>query len=191
MSYLANAGAILVEVLFGLLVMLFVVRVVLQLVRANFNNPVCQFFYKATNPVLAPLRRVLKPWRSFDIAATLIAFLLECLKMLLLLMLAGVGITLSALLVLGFAELLSFVLMMFFWLILARVILSFVGQGSYHPIVPLITQVTEPLLRPLRRALPAFGGFDLSPLVASLAIVLARVLIVAPLMDLGAMLARG
>jgi YggT family protein len=191
MSYLANAGAILVEVLFGLLVMLFVVRVVLQLVRANFHNPVCQFFYKATNPVLMPLRRVLKPWRSFDIAATLVAFVLECLKMLLLLMLAGVGVTLSALLVLGFAELLSFVLMMFFWLILARVILSFVGQGSYHPIVPLITQITEPVLRPLRRVLPTLGGFDLSPLVATLAILLARVLIVAPLMDLGAMLARG
>jgi YggT family protein len=188
MSYFANAGVILVEVLFGLAISLFVVRVLLQLVRANFYNPVCQFFYKATNPVLTPLRRVIKPWRGFDIAGTLVAYLLEVLKVALLFALAGRMPGIGGLLVLGFAELVSFVLMLYFWLILIRVILSFVGQGSYHPMVPLITQITEPVLRPIRRVLPDLGGFDLSPLVATLAIMLARVLVVAPLHDLGSVL---
>ena len=86
------------------------------------------------------------------------------------------------------AELIAFVLMLYFWLILIRVILSFVGQGSYSPAVPLIAQITEPVLKPIRRVLPDLGGFDLSPLIATLAIFLARALIVAPLYDLGARL---
>lgn len=188
MSYFANAGVILVEVLFGLALSLFVVRVLLQLVRANFYNPVCQFFYKATNPVLMPARKILKPWRGFDLAGTLVAYLLEVSKVALLFALAGRMPGLGGLLVLGFAELVAFVLMLYFWLILIRVVLSFVGQGSYHPMAPLIAQITDPVLGPIRRVLPDLGGFDLSPLVATLAIFLARALIVAPLYDLGSML---
>ena len=188
MSYFANAGVILVEVLFYLAVSLFVVRVLLQLVRANFYNPVCQFFYKATNPILMPMRKVLPPWRGFDIAGTLVAYLLECLKVVLLFALAGRMPGFGGVLVLGFAELLAFVLMLYFWLILVRVILSFVAQGSYSPVVPLIAQLTEPVLKPIRKVLPAPGGFDLSPLVATVAIMLARALLVAPLHDLGAAL---
>lgn len=185
MSYFANAGAILVEVLFGLAISLFAVRVLLQLVRANFYNPVCQFFYKATNPVLMPMRKALRPVRNFDIAGTLVAYVLECLKVLLLFALAGRVPGIVGILVLGFAELLAFLLMLYFWLILIRVVLSFVGQGSYSPVVPLIAQLTEPVLKPIRRVLPDLGGFDLSPLLATLAIFLARALIVAPLHDLG------
>jgi YggT family protein len=190
-GYFANAGAILVEVLFGLAVALFALRVLLQLVRANFHNPICQFFYKATNPILMPLRKVVPPLRRLDTAGTLIAWLIECLKVWLLAALGGVALNLGATLLLGFAELIGFLLMLYFWLILVRVILSFVAQNSYHPMVPLIVQLTEPVLGPIRRVLPAAGGFDLSPLVATLAIFLARALIVAPLHDLGAMLARG
>lgn len=191
MGYFANAGAILVEVLFGLVVALFVLRVLLQLVRANFHNPVCQFFYKATNPVLMPLRKLLPPLRRLDTAGVLVAYLLECLKVWLLAAFGGFALNLSGTLVLGFAELVAFLLMLYFWLILVRVVLSFVGQGSYHPMVPLIAQLTDPVLRPIRRVLPDLGGLDLSPLVAMLAIYLARALVVAPLQDLGAMLAGG
>jgi YggT family protein len=191
MGYFANAGAILIEVIFGLAVSLFLIRVLLQLVRANFYNPVCQFFYKATNPLLMPMRKVLPPMRNLDSAGLLIVYLLECAKVWLLAALADLALNVGATLLLGFAELIAFVLMLYFWLILIRVILSFVGQGSYHPMVPLITQLTEPVLRPIRRVLPDLGGFDLSPLLATLVIFLARALIVAPLQDLGAMLARG
>lgn len=188
MNYLANAGAILVEVVFGLLIVLFVVRVLLQLVRANFYNPVCQFFYKATNPLLMPLRKLLRPVRNFDVSGTLVAYLLECVKVLLLFALAGRIPGIVGIFVLGLAELIGFVLMLYFWMILTRVILSFVGQGSYSPMIPLVAQLTEPVLKPLRRLLPDLGGLDLSPVLATLAIFLARALIVAPLLDLGARL---
>ena len=191
MGYFANAGAILVEVLFGLLTGLFVLRMLLQLVRANFYNPICQFFYKATNPVLMPMRRALKPWRSLDLAALLVALLLCAVKVWLLAALAGFGLPPLATAVLAVAALLDFVLYLYFWLIIIRIVASFVATDSYHPVFPLLMQLTEPVLAPLRRLLPPLGPFDLSPLVATLAILLARALLVAPLQDLGASLITG
>jgi YggT family protein len=190
MGYFAQAGMILIEVLFGLAVLLFALRVLLQAVRANFHNPICQFVYRATNPVLVPLRRVLRPWRNYDLAALLIVYLLECLKIWLLGALAGAALGLAATLVFGLAETLQFVLGLYFVLILMRVVLSWLRSDSYHPAVPLITQLTEPLLRPLRRRLPTPGGIDLSPLIVSVLLMLGRPLLVAPLQDLAASLAR-
>ncbi len=191
MGYVANAGAILVEVLFGLLIGLFVLRVLLQLVRANFYNPICQFFYKATNPVLMPMRRLLKPWRGFDLAAIGIALLLCAIKVWLLAALSGFSLPPLATLVLAIAALLDFLLYLYFWLIIVRIVASFFATDSYHPVFPLLMQLTEPVLAPLRRVLPPLGPFDLSPLVATLLMLLARALIVAPLSDLGSALAQG
>jgi YggT family protein len=190
MGYFANAGVILVEVIFGLAVSLFAIRVLLQLVRANFHNPVCQLFYKATNPVLMPLRRVIRPVRNFELGGALLAWLIECLKVWLLVALAGRALGPAATLVLGFADLLQFLIWLYLLLILIRVVLSWIGPDSYHPVVPVITQLTEPLLRPLRRRLPAPGGLDLSPLLLSLLLLLAQPLLVHPLQDVAAWLAR-
>jgi YggT family protein len=191
MGYFANAGSILIEVLFGLLIGLFVVRVLLQLVRANFYNPICQFFYKATNPVLMPMRRFIPAWRSLDTAGLLVALLLCAIKVWLLAALSGFSLPPLATLVLAIAALLDFFLYLYFWLIIIRIVASFFATDSYHPIFPLLSQLTEPVLAPLRKALPALGPFDLSPLIATLAILLARALLVAPLSDLGVALAQG
>jgi YggT family protein len=70
-------------------------------------------------------------------------------------------------------------------------VISFVGADSYHPVVPLVMQLTEPVLKPFRRLIPNVGGLDFSPMVLLLAITLARVLIAKPLLDLGLRLAQG
>jgi YggT family protein len=189
MSYLVDAGALLIEVLFGLACSLFLIRVLLQLVGANFYNPICQFVYETTNPVLLPLRKLLPTQGRFDLAGTLVALLLQVLKVLLLALLVGAGLSVPSLLLLGVVELLSLLLGIYFWLILARAVLSFVGVDRRHPALPLLAQLTEPVLGPLRRALPATGAIDLSPMLVILAILLARLLIIAPLTDLARALA--
>lgn len=190
MGHFASAGALLVEVILGLAVALFVLRALLQLARANFYNPICQFVYKASFPVLRPLRPVLRPVGRVDVPALVVAWLLECIKVWLLLLLAGTSAAVLGVLVLGLAELVAFVLMLYIWLILIGVVLSWVG-GGHHPIVPLIAQLSAPVLRPFRRILPDMGGFDLSPMLAILALMLARILLAGPLRDLGMLLARG
>ena len=191
MNYLIEAGVLLIEVFFGLASGLFLFRVLLQLVGANFHNPICQFFYRATNPILIPLRKLLPPRGRIDFAGMLVALLIQTLKVLVLILLLGTGLTLPSLLLLGVVELLAQLLNIYFMLILARAILSFVGVDRRHPALPLLAQLTEPVLGPVRRLLPATGAFDLSPMLIILAILLARLLIIAPLTDLGRALAVG
>jgi YggT family protein len=190
MSYFAQAGVILIEVLFGLFATLFVLRVALPLARANFYNPICQFVYRATHPVVTPLRRILPPIARFETSAAALAWLIVTFKVWATYALLGRGLGPGAALLVGLAETLGLVLWIAFALILVRVILSFIQPAGHSPALPIIVQLTEPVLAPLRRVLPGLGGLDLSPLFAMLMISLARVLIIAPLTDLGLALAR-
>lgn len=191
MGYFANAGQIVIQFVFFALISLIVLRVLLQLVRANFYNPICQFLYKATNPVLMPLRKVIPAWRNLDIAGIALAWLATAIKLVLLYATLGQTLGVLGLVVLALADLLDFVLLLYIVLILMRVVVSFIGADSYHPLVPLVLQLTEPVLKPVRRVLPNISGIDFSPMLALLAITLARVLIAKPLLDAGLRLAQG
>lgn len=190
MSYFIQAGVIVIEVLIGLIATLFVLRVALPLARANFYNPICQFVYRATHPVVTPLRRVLPPLGRFETSAALLAWLIVTLKVWAVYALLGRTLGVGAALLIGLAETLGLVLWILFALILVRVVLSFIQPAGHSPALPIIVQLTEPLLAPLRRLLPNLGGLDLSPLLAMLLISLARVLIIAPITDLGLALTR-
>lgn len=191
MTYLTNALQILIEFAFSILIGLVVLRVLLQLVHANFYNPICQFLYKVTNPVLLPVRRVVPAWRGIDLAAIVLAWLLTVLKLVLLAGVAGQLLGIAGLAVMAVADLIGFVLMLYLVLILAQVVLSFVQIDRRHPLLPLIYQLTEPVLKPIRRRLPKMAGIDFSPMLALLLILLARALIVQPLLDFGVRLAIG
>jgi YggT family protein len=185
MSYLANAAMILIEFVFGIAVGLVVLRVLLQLVRANFHNPICQFLYKVSNPILMPMRRIIPPWRRLDLAGVVLAWALLLLKRILVFSLVAAVPSFAGLAVIALADLIGFVLLMMLLLIIVRVILSFVASDSYHPVIPLVYQLTEPVLKPVRKRMPALGGLDLSPMIVILAFALLQALLVAPLLDLG------
>jgi YggT family protein len=191
MGYFANAGQIVIQFVFGALIALIVLRVLLQWVRAHFYNPICQFLYKATNPVLMPLRKIIPAWRNLDIAGIVLAWLATALKLVLLYATVGQALGVLGLAVLAFADLVDFVLLLYIVLILVRVVISFVGADSYHPVVPLVMQLTEPVMKPFRRLIPNVGGLDFSPMVVLLVITLARVLVAKPLLDVGLRLAQG
>jgi YggT family protein len=190
-SYFADAGLVLLQFLFSLVSLLFVLRLLLQWSRASFYNPICQFFYTATNPVLMPLHKLLPTVRGFNTAAALIAWLVMVLEVWTLSALQGRFLNLPGSLVLGFAGLLSLLLGIWFVMLLLTVLISLINPGSDHPLSNLLYQLTEPLLRPIRRRLPPLGPFDLSVLLLFVGILLARALIVAPISDLGAWLAQG
>lgn len=62
-----------------------------------------------------------------------------------------------------------------FFAIFARAILSwFPTRGPNNPIVALLYQVTEPILKPLRAVIPPIGGMDLTPLVALIVLLIIR-----------------
>ena len=90
MTYLLNALVMLIGLAFDAVVVLLLLRVLAEVCRADFHNPLSQFVYRYTNPVLAPIRRVLPNWRRINLAALLLAWLAMLLKRLLLFALLGV-----------------------------------------------------------------------------------------------------
>ena len=88
-------------------------------------------------------------------------------------------------LVLALAKLVTLALEAYFWIIIARAILSWVNPDPYNPIVRFLHRVTEPVLRPIRYRLPTLAmGLDLSPVVVLLAIKVAEWVVVDSLRDL-------
>lgn len=190
MSYLVNALSMLIELAFDAAVALLLVRIAAEACRADFHNPLSQFVYRTTNPVLAPIRRMLPNWRRINLAALLLAFLAMLLKRVLLFALLGVMPHLGGLLLLSLAELIDFTLLFYIVVIFAWSLLSMFAADRSQPLLRLAGTIVDPLLRPLHGKLIA-GQIDFAPMVVMLGLLLARLLIAAPLLDLGARLAMG
>ena len=190
MSYLLNALSMLIELAFEAAVTLLLLRVAAEACRADFNNPLSQFVYRYTNPVLAPIRRVLPNWRRINLAALLLAWLAMLLMRLLLFTLLGVMPHPIGLLLLALAELLDFALLFYIVLLFGWSLLSMFAVDRRQPLLRLAGTIVEPLLRPLRGKLIA-GNIDFAPMAVMIVLLLARLLIAAPLMDLGGTLAMG
>lgn len=69
------------------------------------------------------------------------------------------------------SQVILLILRIFEFVLLARVLLSwFPNVDRSNPIIQLLYDITEPVLRPIRDMLPPNGMFDLSPLIAFLII---------------------
>jgi YggT family protein len=189
-SYLLNALSMLIGLAFDAIIVLLLLRTAAEACRADFHNPLSQFVYRYTNPVLAPIRRVLPNWRRINLAALLLAWLAMLLKRLLLFALLGLVPQLPGLLVLSLAELLDFALLFYLVLIFGWSLLSMFATDPRHPLLRLASTLVAPLMRPLHGKLIA-GQIDFAPMAVMIVLLLARLLIAAPLIDLGARLAVG
>lgn len=180
MNGLSNAGLYVIQTLGGLYLLIVLLRFILQLVRADFYNPLSQAVVKATKPLLNPLRRLIPGIGGIDIASLVLAYVIQLLVMTLCLLLIGADLLTYALPLLAWAAIgvLGLFLKVFWFALIGSVILSWVAPGSYNPGAQLLNQLCEPLLRPIRKLLPSLGGLDLSPIFAFLAINLAEMLII-------------
>ncbi len=184
MTYLLNAGTFLIQTLFGFFIVVFLARVLLIAISAPFNQPICRFVYQFTNPVITPLRRFVPRWRRIEIASLLIAWLLVAIETWLLTTLFGVGIAAVPLIAHALVDTLDWIVLIELVAILAYCLLSFIPAAHYDSNYRLLVQVVEPVVRPFRRLLPALGGLDFSCWLASIALILVRLLVIAPLADL-------
>ncbi|MFZ5601410.1 MAG: YggT family protein [Pseudomonadota bacterium] len=162
--------------LFDAYIMVVFTRFLLQLLRADFYNPVSQFVVKATTPVLKPLRCVIPGVGGLDNASLVLIFALIVAKLLLwsfinfgaLAPLPDLAILLlkcTALLLINY----------FFMILLVSAVMSWVVQG-YHPVAAVLFQLSDPIVAPVRRLLPAMGGIDFSPMVVMLGLYVVRIL---------------
>jgi YggT family protein len=165
-----NAFTYLAGTLIDLYVSAVLLRLLLQWVRADFYNPLSQFLVKLTNPALLPLRRVIPSMGKLDTASVVLMLALELVGVWLAGVIGGNPMPWLQMLAFSVIKLLMTLLMTYFFLIIVAVILSWLAQGARHPFIPLVFQLTEPVLKPIRRVIPPIAGIDLSPLFALIAI---------------------
>ncbi len=185
--YVSNAAVYLIDTVFSLYLLFIMLRFLLQLARANFYNALSQFLVKVTNPLLIPLRRIVPGMFGIDMASVVLLFAVQLVALFLTHMAAGVATHFPGILIMAVGQLIALALNCYLISIIAQVILSWVGPGGNHPISELLYSLNEPLLRPARRIVPVMVGMDFSPIVVMVLIQLAKILVVAPITDLGRM----
>jgi len=170
-----NALIFIVDTLFNVICFLFLARFVLQASRADFYNPISQGIVKATDPVLRPLRLLIKGFRNIDVAAFITAWLVQVLAYALILTLnSGYTPDIGLLFARALLDVLQLLLTLYWFALIVVIVLSFVAPGTYHPMAALLTQVTDPVLAPARRLMPPLGGLDFSPIVVFMILILIR-----------------
>ena len=156
----------LIQTLLTVYLVAMLLRFLLQVVRADFYNPISQFLVKITNPLVLPLRRVVPGFAGIDMASLLLALLLQLGAIVALLLINGLGMpNILLLLVWSALGVIGLLVNIYFFALLGMIILSWVAPGSNQPAIYLLHQITEPVMAPFRKALPAMGGMDFSPIL--------------------------
>jgi len=160
-----------IRTLLSLALFVVLIRLLLQWARADFRNPLCQAVVRLTNPLVLPLRRVLPPIGKVDTASVVAVVLVASVEVLILDGLRGLAFPG----VLQFAqdvslEIAHMLLQTYLFAIFLYAVLSLIAPGGYSPLQSVLTSLSEPVLRPIRRLIPAVAGLDLSPLWAIIVI---------------------
>ena len=166
-----SALIFIVETLMSLALIVALLRLLLQLSRADFRNPVAQAVVKLTNPLILPLRRLLPPLGKVDTASVVAVLLIATLEVAIVLGLSDAGMPGATFWLRAVAlEIARTTLWTYFYAIFLYALLSMIAPGGYSPLQSLLTSLCEPVLQPLRRLIPPISGIDLSPLWAGIAI---------------------
>jgi YggT family protein len=159
-----DALLFILDALLTLVVIAFLLRLLLPLVRADLRNPVGQAVLRVTNPVVMPLRRLLGSAGRIDLASLVALLLVQLAGTALLHLVAGGSLAPLPLLVRTVRDLAQTALQFYFVAVLIYALLSWIGPAGHGPAAHLLGRLCEPLLAPVRRIVPPLGGLDLSAL---------------------------
>jgi YggT family protein len=163
-----------VDMLLWLLLLAFVLRLLFQLVRADFRDPMADAIVRVTKWLILPLRKVLPPIGKIDTATVVAVLLVAAARTFIMMAMAGSGFggvgDGVAFLRITLLDLVGLVLRVYLFAMLLYWLTSFVSPGGYAPGIRLLAQLCEPILKPVRRTIPRIGQIDFSVLWVSIAI---------------------
>jgi len=167
--------------LMSLFLVIVILRFLLQIVRADFYNPVSQAIVKITMPLLKPLRKIIPSILGIDTASVVLIILVQLLATVILCVIMGaMELILNPLplLLWGLIGALTIVSSIFFWCMIISIIGSFIAPFSGHPLLTLANQIINPLTAPIRKLIPPLGGvLDISPIIILLGLQIVNMLI--------------
>ena len=144
-----------------------------QWLRVSFRNPVGEFVLATTSWMVMPVRRFVPGLAGLDLSTLLLAWVIQALGMWIEAAMRGAEPGLLGLVLVAFVDLVRYSLYILVAAVIIEVVFSWINPGT--PVAPVLSAVTRPFLRPLRRYVPPVGQFDLTPLVL---VVLIQVLLI-------------
>jgi YggT family protein len=177
-SSATNAIVFVINSIAQLYLLVLLLRLLLPWMGINFNNPISQAILRLTSPLVIPVRRILPPIGKLDTATILIAYGIQYLTILVIVLILKWTPSIVPIAITAAVNLVILTVRLFVFAIIIRIILSWLGgSGSHNPAIALIGAITEPVLRPFRRIIPAIGGLDISPVFAIILLSAAAILI--------------
>lgn len=176
----------LIDTTLTLLIVSLLLRFILQWVRANFYNPLCQLIIKATNPLVLPVRRLIPGYAGVDWACIILIMLVSWINQWILVWLSfGGAPSIDAIMVLGIASALNITYYIYVSTTFIVLISSALAPHQFNPVVQALIQLITPVLRRIQRRVPTFSGFDFSPMILLILLFLIRILMISPIKALG------
>ena len=177
---LVQALRFLLDTAFGLITYAFLLRFMMQWLRAPFRNPLGQAVMALTDWAVKPARRVVPGYKGLDLPTLVLTWVAEFLWLGALELLNGLstlgGSMVATLAVLACIEIVKATLWLLIFVIFAQAILSWIAPDG--PFAGVLNALTFRFLTPIRRRIPPLGGvLDLSPLIV---IVLAQLALMLP-----------
>ena len=179
-GYLASPFIFLIQVVFGAYALIVMLRFFFQLLRVDFHNPLSQFVVTLTSPLLRPMRKFIPGIAGMDIASLVLAWLVKSAELLLIILLSGNSMILAAF-IWAIPSLVSLTFTIFIAALIILAIMSWIPSLQTHPLAWILRALTDPILRPIRRYVPAPSGLDFSVMIAIIGLVFLRMLIIPPL----------
>lgn len=176
-SNITSAIVFIVNAVTSLYLLVLLLRFWMPWLSADFRNPLAQGILRFTSPVVIPVRRIVPSFGRLDTATVLVAFIIQYLTVLLLLLIMGQSAGIAEITLTSLVKLAVLSINLFVYAIFVRIILSWISPGNYNPATAIITTLTEPVLRPFRRFIPAIGGFDISPIFAIILLLAATIVV--------------
>lgn len=187
---LSSLLAFLINIIFECYIVIVLFRFLLQLFGTDYYNPISQWILRLTRWTVTLLQKLIPSYYQISFSALIIAVLLESMKICLLLLLSNQFFPhIPGTLLWACADLLDYVIHIFIYAIFGQVILSWIRPAGAFAVLQILDRLTAPILRPIQRILPNFGGLDLSPIPALILLKLITTMAILPLQVLGSQLA--
>ena len=172
---MGSSAVLIFSTLTGIYLFAVLLRFLLQVAKADFYNPVSQAVIQITDPIVRILRTVIPGYKGIDFSSLVLAFVIEAIAICVLITLYGGSIpSIGYIITWAFAGVVLFIVSIYYYAILASIIMSFVmmfsGSTNPHPLLLLVWQLTEPVMAPVRKIIPSMGGLDFSPIIIFIAI---------------------
>ena len=191
-----NAIGFILGILFNLYATIVAVRFVMQVVRADYYNPLAQAVVKLTDPLLIPMRRFIPSIKTYDTASLVLVFAVLFLKILVFktLSLGSVPVIGSAasvsqlpllpMVLLSLLDVIHQFFNVFIYALIIQAILSWISSGGGNPVQAMVAAIGDPVLRPMRKIIPPIGGIDLTVFFTIIGLFAIRIFVIGSLRQL-------